>query len=232
VEAYDSRGRMVRLDPDQAPGVPVLMAGVDRPEAVRAGLETVNQGLRQAGFSSEHRAMDLQDAIPCAKLTSIRIAHGQEPWWRDGLEIYAVVSGVDPVEPKPNLKLVDMPYVRHEATGYAPDHIILFWTDYRFSAANIQFFDHGDGTNYQELLDALLKAVASAMVAGGAPLYAWIPALADAVLEAMPASWRTDSDTWLDTFYTLEKDQTYLDRDGAARAVRISLVPWLLHPSE
>ena len=76
----------------------------------------------------------------------------------------------------------------------------------------------------------MLKGVTAAMAAAGVPAYAWIPALADAILHAMPSSWWRHSDTWLDTFYAVEQGQTYADRYGAGNAVRISLVPWRLQP--
>jgi hypothetical protein len=159
-----------------------------------------------------------------------RLAEGDESWWGGGVEAYALVSGVDPVEDKPNIKLVNLPYLRQEATDYFPNQIILFWSDYRFSAANIQFWDHGDGTNYKDLLDRILKSVTAAMVAAGVPVYAWVPALADAILQAMPSSWWADEDRLLDTFYALEKGQPCLRRNGAANAIRLSLVPWTLQP--
>jgi hypothetical protein len=229
VEAYDLQGRLRALAPDRPPTVPVLMLGVDRREVVRAGLEVVNQGLEQAGFKADYRP-DPPAPIATAKLTRIRVAEGQESWWRSGLEIYALVSGIDPEQAKPNIKLVNLPYLTTEATDYYPNQVLVFWSDFRFAAANIQFFDHGDGTDYQALLDAVLKGVAAAMTAGGAPAFAWIPMLADAILEAMPARWWQDSDTWLDTFYTLEGSKAYAEMDGSASAVRLSLTPWLLNP--
>jgi hypothetical protein len=230
VEAYDLEGRMVRLDPETRPGVPVVMVGTDRREAVRAGVEAVNLGLAGAGFNSQHQGADPASPMLCAKLTAIRLAEDQEAWWKDGLEVYALVSGIDPTQAKPNIKLVNLPYLAHDATTYFPNQVLLFWSDFRFGAANIQLWNHGDGTNYQKILAAVLKGVAAAMAAGGAPAFSWIPALADAIVEAMPASWWTDSDTWLDTFYTLERGPSYQDLMGSGQTARITLVPWVLQP--
>ena len=229
VEAYDLQGRPQALDPLIRPAVPVLMLGADRREVVRAGLEAVNQGLERAGFSS-FRGDEPTGPIATAQLTHIRLAPGQESWWRSGLTVYALVSGIDPLQDKPNIRLVNLPYLRHEATDYYPNQVILFWSDFRFAAANIQFFDHRDGTDYQQLLGALLQAVAAAMAVGGAPAFTWIPQLANAIIQAMPSSWWKDTDVWLDTFYTLERDLSYLERTGSASAVTLSLVPWQLKP--
>jgi len=230
LEAYDSSGRPVRLDPRAAPDVPVVMIGADRREAVRAGLETVNRGLRRAGFADDHRPAAPAAPVPCAKLAAIRLARGPVHWYEDDVEAYALVSGIDPVAAKPNIKLVHLPYLRQGARDYQPNQVILFWTDFRFSAANIQVWDHGDSTDYRNILDAVLKAATAATAAAGAPLFAWIPALADAILQAMPSTWWRDADSLIDTFYTLEKDRTYQDLEGVERNLRITLVPWILQP--
>ena len=230
VDAYDLDGRMVRLDPEASPGVPVILVGIDRREVVRAGIETVNRGLARAGFNSHCQGSDPASPILCAKLTAIRLAENQEAWWKDGMEVYALVSGIDPTQDKPTIKLVNLPYLAHDGTDYFPNQVLLFWSDFRFGAANIQLWDHGDGTNYQKILAAVLKGVAAAMAVGGAPAFSWIPALADAIVEAMPASWWTDSDTWLDTFYTLERGPSYQNLMGSGQTARISLMPWVLQP--
>ena len=43
------------------------------------------------------------------------------------------------------------------------------------------------------------------LAATGMPTLAWIPVLADAIVQAMPSSWLRDPDTLVDTYYTLEK---------------------------
>jgi len=229
VEAYDSLGQPHPLDPAQAPGVPVLLAGIDRPAAVRAGIQLVNRGLAAAGCAA---APALPPAVPvdCTKLAGIRLARSRESWWEAGLEIYALVSGIDPGQPRPAIRLVNLPYLSHSATDYFPNQVLLFWSDYRFSAANIQFWQHGDGIDYKAILDAVLKGAGAAMAAGGLLSLAWIPALADAIVQAMPSSWLVDPDTLVDTFYTVEKGEACSDRPGVRGVARISLAPWVLKP--
>ena len=232
VEAYDLQGRPAFLEVRSRPRVPVLLAGLDARRVQRAGLEKVNRGLVRAGFSRQWRWRDPAAPVACAKLTTVRVAEGQEPWWKDGLEVYALVSGIDPVQDKPSLLMVPMPYLGHDGATYYPNQLLLCWSDYRFGAVNVQFWDHGDGVDYQAILDALLQAAVKAMEAAGAPSYAWIPKLADTILRAMPASWWTVPDTWLDTFYSLEQGVAYRDQPGAAGNLRITLVPWTLQPSK
>ncbi len=229
VEAYDRLGRRQLLDPARPPGVPVLLAGIDRRAAVRAGIQRVNRGLAAAGWAAP---APLPPAVPvaCTKLTGIRLARSQESWWEAGLEIYALVSGIDPAQTRPAIRLVNLPYLQHSATDYYPNQVLLFWSDYRFSAANIQFWQHGDGIDYKAVLDAVLKGAGAAMAASGLVTLAWLPALADAIVQAMPSSWLIDPDTLVDTFYTLEKGVAYCDRPGARNIARVSLAPWVLQP--
>jgi hypothetical protein len=108
--------------------------------------------------------------------------------------------------------------------------VLLFWSDFRFSAANIQFWDHGSAVDYRVILDAILKGASAALASAGVPQFAWIPALADAILDAMPSSWWRDTDSLLDTFYVLEKGQAYDEALGAGNVVKASLTPWTLQP--
>jgi hypothetical protein len=125
---------------------------------------------------------------------------------------------------------VHLPYPHHEDTDYFPNQVLVFWSDFRFSAANIQFWDHGDGVDYKAILEAIIKGATAALAGAGIPVFSWIPTLADAILDAMPSSWWRDSDTLLDTFYVLKKGQPYKARLGTGGAVQVDLAPWVLHP--
>ena len=69
------------------------------------------------------------------------------------------------------------------------------------------------------------------MATAGAPVFAWIPALADAIIQAVPKVWFKDNDDYLDTFYTLRKGQAYLQVTGAANNAVITLEPFDLIPN-
>jgi hypothetical protein len=226
IQAYDLQGRTVLLDPRVPPRVPVLMAGLDRREAVRAGVEAVNRGLAEAGLAAPVPVAP----VACLKLEAVRVGPGFESWWSRGLEPYALASGIDPVEAKPAIRLVQLPYLQHGQRDYRPDQVVLFWSDYRFAAANLQFWNHEDATSFKELLDAIIKGATAALALAGMPQFALIPAIADAILQAMPSSWWAGSDVLMDTFYTLEKGVAYEDRTGAMGKVRVTLAPWVLQP--
>jgi len=170
--------------------------------------------------------------IETAKISSIRLNDDHEPWIKGAAEIYAFVSGIDPTIADPEIRLVDMPYLDHDGTTYYPNQILIFWYEYRFNAANVNFYEHDSGTNYQTLLGAVLTGV-RAILGVFAPEYAIIAEVANAIIQAMPASWLTDDDDYVDSVYTIDTDdltsssgRTYY---GAGNNVTMKLVPYCLN---
>jgi len=245
VEAFDRAGRVHRLDARVAPDFPVLVADLDAAEDLRAGLQMINEALQAAGLQASdeetvERALAArvsQKAISCsgietAKISSIRLNDDHEPWIKGAAEIYAFVSGIDPTIADPEIRLVDMPYLDHDGTTYYPNQILIFWYNYRYNAANVNFYEHDSGTNYQDLLSAVLTGVRS-ILGVFAPEYAIIAEVANAIIQAMPASWLTDDDDYVDSLYTIDTDdltsssgRTYY---GAGNNVTMKLVPYCLN---
>jgi len=246
IEAYDLRGGRHWLDPQVQPEVPVLLMGLDGREDVRAGLACVNEGLRKAGIQNSDAslirtsttptlgvaAQTLTAPILCTKLNYVRLSDDQEPWIKGAAEIYAMVSGIDPTVTKPEITIVDMPYLDYDNTDYYPNQILLFWNSYGFAAANIQFMEHDDGADYQKLLNEILTAVSIAMkvVPATAP-YSFLVDLANAIIKAMPQSWYIDEDDYVDTLYTIEKGQSYTNYPCAGGKARVNLAPYTLQPN-
>jgi hypothetical protein len=228
LEAYDPQGGLHLLDARQQPGTLVLMAGTDPGEAKRAGIDLINAGLRQANYAPV--AGSGPEPIHCSLLTQIRLADTQEPWWKGAAEVYAFTIGIDSTVDRPALELVNLPYVAYPNIDYYPNQLVLFWNRYRFNAADFQLWEQDSNINYQDALSAILVAVGAAMTVGGAPVFAWIPALADAIIKAMPSAWFKDNDDYLDTFYTLQRDQSYLQYSGAGHNATITLQPFVLQP--
>jgi hypothetical protein len=230
LDAYDLQGRLHTLDAQVQPAVLVLMPGDDRGAVKRAGLALVNAGLRRARLAPPPAPQGPAQPILCAKLTFIRLADDQEPWWKGAAEVYAFAAGIDPIADQASIRLLDLPYLGSDGTDYRPNQLVLFWNEYRFNAADFQLWEHDDDLNYQDILAAVLSAVSTTMAVAGAPVFAWIPALAEAIIRAMPSAWFRDNDDYLDTFYTLEKGRTYDHLSGAANNAVISLEPYLLVP--
>jgi len=232
VEAFDRQGNSRLLDGRAAPQVPVLIVGINRAEAHRAGVALMNQHLQAMGMQSTAKAARsapaaLTAGIDTTKLDRIRLNNDQEPWISGAAEIFAVVSGVQPDQAKATLTVVDMPYLDYDGTDYTPNQIMIFWPEYRFAAANVQLFEHDDNTNYKDLAVALSQGVTT-ILGAFAPTYAVIGQVATAILQAMPAGWFANDDDYVDSFYTLEKGRYYTGYKGAAGNATVSLSPYML----
>lgn len=226
IEAFDARGGRVLFDPAQRPEVPVLVAGIDAREDLRAGIAYMNDELRARGYGVD-TLRPSATSTETSKLDYIRLNDDQEPWLSGKAEVYALVSGVDFDEERVQLQLVDMPYLDHKDENYYPNQILIFWENYRFAAANVQLYEHDDNTNYQSLVLALIDAV-ELVLDFTAPQYSLIATVAGAIVEAMPSGWFSNDDDYLDSFYTLEKGRTYTNYYGAGGNARITLTPYIL----
>jgi hypothetical protein len=212
--------------------MPVLIVGINRSEAHRAGVELMNKHLQAAGMQSKPSMklgpqMAMATNIDTTKLDRIRLNNDQEPWVSGAAEIFAVVSGVQPDQAKATLTVVDLPYLDHDGTDYTPNQILVYWSEYRYAAANVQLFEHDDNTNYKDLAVALSQGV-TAILGAFAPAYAVIGQVATAILQAMPANWFSNDDDYVDSFYTLEKGRTYTNYLGAARNATLNMSPYTL----
>lgn len=237
VDAFDAGGNGLSLDARVAPGVPVLVAGIDAREETRAGVALLNDELAAHGIGGRpglgaeggvgQRSSALATSTPTTKLTRIRLNDDQEPWISGDAEIYALVSGIDFDAAKVRIEAVDMPYLNSDGKDYYPDQIVIFWEGYRFAAANVQLYEHDDNTNYQSLVQALITAVGAGLDLSH-PGASQIAQIANSIVAAMPAGWFSNDDDYVDSFYTLEKDRAYTDRVGAAGNAKISLAPYTL----
>jgi len=229
VEAFDRHGVSYRLDAHTPPSVPVLIVGIDRREDLRAGVTVMNRALQAAGLQtiasrSSDSIPDALSPIYASKLDRIRLTNDAESWVSGAAEIYAIVSGVQPNQAKAALTIVDMPYLDYDNITYSPNQLLVIWNDYRYAAANVQLFEHDDNTSYKDLAIVLAQSVTS-ILGAFAPTYAVIGQVASAILQAMPANWFSNDDDYVDSFYTLERGKTYLNRMGAAKNAVMSLSP-------
>ncbi|HEU4404146.1 MAG TPA: DUF3103 family protein [Polyangiaceae bacterium] len=237
VEAFDAQGRALALDAEVAPAVPVLVAGIDAREETRAGVALLNDELAAhgigggrgplAGGGLGQRSSALATSTPTSMLTRVRLNDDKEPWVSGASEVYALVSGIDPVAAQVRIEAVDMPYLDNDGKDYYPNQILIFWEGYRFAAANVVLYEHDDNTNYQTLVQALVSAVGAGLDLSY-PGASMVAEIANRIIAAMPGGWFSNDDDYVDVFYTLEKGATYTDRMGVSGNAKISLVPYTL----
>lgn len=227
IQAFDASGNTIVLDAKVQPDVPVLVAGIDAREDLRAGIEYINTELARRGLRTPTDLVRPAVSTETSKLDYIRLNDDKEPWISGAAEVYALVSGVDFDAAHVQLEAVDLPYLDHDGTNYSPNQILIFWENYRFAAANVQLYEHDDNTNYQSLVLALVSAVET-VLDFTAPQYSIIARIANEIIAAMPSGWFANDDDYVDSFYTLEKGRTYTSHVGAGGNARINLTPYIL----
>lgn len=226
VEAYDRHGNVYKLDAKKQPAMPVLVADINGQEDLRAGVAMMNAALKSRGWGGLN-IRPRAGYVETTKLDKIRLAVDEEPWISGKAEVYALVSGINPSEEKPTIAVVDMPYLDYAETDYYPNQLVLFWSNYRYAAANLQLFEHDDNTNYQDLVVAIVSGVEKILQIFK-PEYSAIATIAGAIVQAMPGSWFTNDDDYVDSFYTLEKGKTYTDYKGVGGNATVTLTPYRL----
>ena len=239
VPAYALDGTRISLDARHAPDVPVLVIETHGRLAMRRGIAEANAALQRAGLQpaaqiAPHVAAAASAAAAprwTTQLTTIHLVNDEEPWISGAAEIYAITSGVVGADNSPVLKIVDLPYLDYDGVTYTPNQILLDWTDYAYQAANIEFYEHDDNTSYQDLVTALVTAVGAVGSLAGYPAVQAVSEIANRVIAAMPASWFSNDDDYVDSFYTIEKSVTYTGLVGASGNATVSLQPFLLVPN-
>ncbi|MCP4746245.1 MAG: DUF3103 family protein [Desulfobacteraceae bacterium] len=220
IEAFDIYGNEYQLDVNAPPGQQVIVVGLDSEKDMKAGITLMNEELKKAGIQSQisYRGKSLE----VSKLDHIRVEDDCEPWISGASEIYALVNGISPGN-SVNITAIDMPYLNYKDTDYYPNQVMIIWDNYRFNAANINFFEHDDNTNYKELVSLLIKSIGAVV-----PEYAYIFEIASQIILLMPDGFFTNDDDYVDVFYTLEKAIAYKNYSGVSNNIRFTLSPYII----
>lgn len=228
VTAYDAHGGAHALDPNAPPSHPMLILETNGEELMRAGMQLVNSELDRAGFQQNSSiTIEPKSSPSLTVLTNIRLKDDQEPWISGDAEVFAVVSGIQSGASKPQIATVHMPWLDNDQVDYTPFQDMVYWKDYAFGAVNIQLFEQDDETNYRDLAKALLDAAEKALQLG-APEYSFIPKIGQAILAALPDSWLTNDNDYIDSYYLIEQGKNYSGLDGAARNAKASFCSYVI----
>ncbi|MFI0718672.1 DUF3103 family protein [Streptomyces sp. NPDC021224] len=207
VTAYDSAGRAHTLSATRIPRQAVYVVDLDVDRATAAGLAQVDKALGKAGLRSAApapaTAPAASTAAPAAtggywttKIDSVHLNDDEEPWPLGDAEIYSIVTGFG-LDGKVRVDTVDMPYLDDDGTTYYPNQILVSWNAYKYNLADVVMMEADSDTNYAALAKALADALLTITDQG-----AYIP-LVDAILDALPSSWYTNDDDYVDSWYTL-----------------------------
>ena len=250
IEAFDIYGNVHQLDVYQAPEVPVFVIDSNSDKELKAGLNVMRAKIKQISKSSlvqqneelsNHSPSTLMSEqklttapIQTTQLKKIRLEYDQEPWISGRAEVFALINGVDPSRDKPTIDLIEMPYLDYDQTDYFPDQVLVHWTRYRWGAADIILMEQDDGTDYAELAvllmqvaEEILKSIPDPEVQG----YAIIPQITTKIIQALPDGILTNDDDFVDVFYTIMQDSSYVDHPAAGGNAVITLEPLEIDPT-
>jgi hypothetical protein len=220
IEAFDINGTVHRLNAKEVPNQQVLVVGLNARNDVRAGISMMNDELQAAGLQTQ---VAQSRGLAVAKLNYIRLNDDQEPWILGDAEIYAMVNGISPEASKANIIALELPYLDNDGENYYPNQVLIVWDNYRYKAANINFYEHDDSTSYKEIVALLVKEIGAVV-----PEYQYIFEIASKIIQLMPDKWFSNDDDYVDVFYTLEMGKTYTNYQGASRNATITLVPYTI----
>ncbi|MEZ3182730.1 DUF3103 domain-containing protein [Streptomyces pimonensis] len=229
ITAYDSRGRVHRLDARTVPGRVVLVVGIDGEKSLQAGLAQLRETLAQHGVNADVPAaapgkadrgagMRASGGYDATMMESARLKDDMEPWHKGGAEIYALVAGVNP-NGQPQVDTVEMPYLDHDGETYNPHQILVNWSHFKFNAADVVMMEEDDTANYAELARTVAKALLVVIQQGQ-----YVP-LVEAVINAIPQGWFSDDHDYVDSWYTVQRHTAGQVR-GAAGNGTLNLAPF------
>lgn len=249
IEAYDVYGQLHQLDVYQLPDVPVLVVDSNSSAELKAGLQAMQAEMNKLGQSTRvqpflsSRSNDATFStrssgevapIHITQLKKIRLANDQEPWISGKAEIYALVTGVNPSRDEPTLDLVELPYLDYDNQDYYPNQIMIHWSRYRWGAADIVIMEQDDGTDYKKLASLLVQVAEEVLKAIPDPevqAYAIIPQITNKIIAAIPDGVLTNDDDFVDVYYTIMQDTSYVDHPGAGVNAVVTLEPLTINPT-
>jgi hypothetical protein len=238
VKAFTLSGEVVYLDAYKAPEVPVLVVETYGKESMKLEVEYINKKLVEAGLqdaslnqNAEQRMAIANEPLYTTKLNKIRLKDDKEPWTKGGAEIYALVSSIRNSNNDPQIVAIPMEYLDHDDKDYYPNQIMIIWNDHQYQAANVQLFEKDSGHNYQNLASSIASAIGQAGTLAGQPWITALGTLGAEIIKAVPASFWSDDDDYVDSFYTIEKNRSYSEYYGASRNAKVSMAPHIIYPN-
>ena len=224
IQAYDSMGQLHRLDP-RVSDQPLLIVDVDGREDMRAGIQVMNDVLRDNGMQEGNdAAMRTAGGNELTVLQKIKVRDVEEPWISGDADMYAIESGITTGGDKPRVVIHDMPWLDDSDTTYYPGQHVVFWANHALGVANLQLMEQDDNTDWNAKAKAILTAVTT-IVGPIQPEVAVVGAIGQAILAAFPDDVLTNEDDYVDSYYLLERGKSYYERAGARNNATATFEP-------
>ena len=201
--AYEPGGKTLTLPKATIPQRPVLFVDVNVKVATQLGAAVIDRETSKVRKpTATAPAATAAAGYWATQITSIRFNDVEEPWFKGAAEIFAIVGGFD-LNGDARTDVVDMPYLDDANHTYYPNQLVIHWNRYKYNAADIVFMEDDGDTNYLQLAQALVSALAYILDAG-----AYAP-LVSAILNAMPGSWWTDDPDFVDACYAVTQEANW-----------------------
>ncbi len=249
IEAYDVYGQLHQLDVYQIPEVPVFVVDNNSAKELKAGLQAMqaemnklgqptalhsyDENTQQTQLKSSTRSLSAAP-ISTTVIKKIRLSDDEEPWISGKAEVYAIVTGVNPSRDEPTIDLVEMPYLDYDNKDYYPNQVVIHWSRYRWGAADMILMEQDDGTDYKELAKLLVQVAEEVLKMIPDPevqAYAVIPQITGKIIEAIPDGLLVNDDDFVDVYYTLLQDTSYVDHPAASGNAVVTLEPLTISPT-
>lgn len=249
IEAYDVYGQLHQLDVYQIPEVPVFVVDNNSAKELKAGLQAMqaemnklgqptalhsyDENTQQTQLKSSTRSLSAAP-ISTTVIKKIRLSDDEEPWISGKAEVYAIVTGVNPSRDEPTIDLVEMPYLDYDNKDYYPNQVVIHWSRYRWGAADMILMEQDDGTDYKELAKLLVQVAEEVLKMIPDPevqAYAVIPQITGKIIEAIPDGVLVNDDDFVDVYYTLLQDTSYVDHPAASGNAVATLEPLTISPT-
>ncbi len=234
VAAYDAAGRSHTLSVHNAPTQAVYVVDIDVSKAAKAGMDVMRQTFTKAGLDASTLTANAAPAAGTAahpatakpadggywatKMDTVWLSNDEEPWIEGDAEIYSLVSGFG-LDGVVRVDSVDMPYLNDDHTTYNPGQLIINWMNYKYDAVDMVMMESDGSTDYKALAQSIADALLTITDNG-----AYQP-LVDAILNAIPDSWYTNDDDYVDSWYAIT-EQTSGTLYGAANNGWMTVEPY------
>jgi hypothetical protein len=201
--AYEPGGKATTVPTASIPQRPVLFVDVNVKVATQLGMALIDRETAKARKTPPPPPVaTTAGGYWATQITSIRFNDVQEPWFKGDAEIFAIVGGFD-LNGDVRADTVTLPYLNDANHTYYPNQLVIHWNRYKYNAADIVFMEDDGDTNYLQLAQALVSALAYILDLG-----AYAP-LVNAILEAMPSSWWTDDPDFVDACYAITREANW-----------------------
>jgi hypothetical protein len=220
LKGFDRQGQEITLATDRIPDYQVVTLShlEDRVGAPSLDVDMPNRFYPAVG--GNQLADDTGTTYENAHmLERIRFADVHEPWFKGAAEVYLIVTFFDK-SGTGNSEIVELPNVDKADQDYYVRKIIHGWPKNKYQIVDLGFFEQDSNYNYRQLTEIVVTAASTvtAMVLDPSGTSAAVASLVSKVLlqvtKALPESFWTDDDDFMDSINTVEK---YAGENGDLR---------------